>query len=168
MGKPKVVTEQIFQRAKALKESGLSCREIAQIVCIGFGTVAQLLKHDDLESYLECIRKISAEKRLKIKMAKGVALTEPIFRQIKESCMRGIQNKKIAEVFGVCDSTVSTIRTSGNYEEYKSRVASYGQKKETAGSDDLLNSILNGIYELLNEQKAQTELLETLVEQWKN
>ena len=61
-------------------------------------------------------------------MAKGIAITNEVFNQIKASCDRKIPNNKIAEVFGVSSSTVSTINTSKDFEEYKTRIASYGKK----------------------------------------
>jgi len=104
-------------------------------------------------------------------MAKGVAITEDIYEQIKAAFIRGASGRDIAKVFCVSEGTVSAIRTTDNIEEYRQKIAKWSGFQKSKEDRESENTIsiqtfyynMNRIYE---ELKKQTELLQRITEQW--
>ncbi len=105
-------------------------------------------------------------------MAKGTALTEEIFTNIKSLLNKGKKGVAIAELFDLNPSTISLINTSKDFEEYKERIQPKkticddgNQSQNTTISPSALWYNFNRLY---SEMQKQTELLERLVKQWQS
>ena len=165
------VTEELFYEVKAMSKKGFSTRDIAEkIGFISFHTVAQIINSNSLQAYF--VRPENHRERMKKSMARGTAITEDTFDNIKSFLNKGKKGVTIAELFDLNPTTISTINTSKDFEEYKERTQTgktmcddWKQSQNTMISPSALLYNFNRLY---SEMQKQTELLERLVKQWQS
>lgn len=112
-------------------------------------------------------------------MAKGEFITEKTFKAAKILIASGAKNKEVAEYLGISPTTVTRIKQSETYEEFKSvkkanaymakkaAEAKAAEKKEeekpvTQVVEHRQTVTVQATHYMMEEMKAQTELLKTI------
>ena len=105
-------------------------------------------------------------------MAKGIALTEETYGNIKSLLNKGKKGVAIAELFDLNPSTISLINTSKDFDEYKEKIqsqnATNGDRKSSQSTTIPPSVLWYNFNRLYSEMQKQTELLERLVQQWQS